>query len=547
MRVHGAVGPHQHHRFSRVVAALLFTCAAVPAHADAASASAATAAGSGQNQQPDDPNREILVIAPLFRDAQPERELDEDAIESYGVSTIDELLGEIQVELGDDADQPLIFVNGERINDLSEIGAFPVEVLRALQIFPRGSAVAVGGRPGQRVVNLSLKREAKNATVTAGHKIATDGDWNADRGEAILTRVHGSTRANITLRARDESSLLESERGILQPEPRYPYSLGGNVISYPSTAGEIDPVLSALAGEIVTVAPLPANANPTLADFAAGANAASVTDLGRYRTLRPSTHNYDLNATYATPLASWLTANATFRLNRNTSQSRRGLPTGLFIVPADNLFSPFSTDVELALYGQQPLLSRSRRQGGAGNLTLNAHLGSWTVNWNSSHERSNSVTKSERQTTSGGIAIGDIDQSVRGRLHQPDPASNRPIFFAVVDDFVADDRQRPPRQPAGGTALCDDRGRTGLEPAAVRKHLWKHRNATQFPPFGTIPARCARYSVGEPRSRFVRPNRRSECQRRICQGALFRRRQRQPLRIRADLAAAAGTAVERLV
>jgi hypothetical protein len=378
-------------RARRFALAILLAGAALPAEM--------AIAGTTQ-PQPEDPSRDIVVTAPLFHDIQPERQLDQEAIESYGVSTIDELLGEVQVELGEDAEQPLIIVNGQRIHDLSEIGAFPVEILKSLEVLPRGSAVALGGRPGQRVISLNLQSQARSATLTGAHKVATEGDWDSDRGEAILTRVRGASRANITLRARDDSALLESERGILQPEPRYPYSLGGNIVGYPGTGVEIDPLLSALAGQIVTVAPLPGSATPTLADFVAGANQPAITDLGDYRTVRPQTRNYDLNATYATPLAPWLTANATLRLNRNVSKSLRGLPGELFAISASNPFSPFSRAVGLALYGPDPLRSRSVRQGGQGNLTLNATFGNWTATWNANRQQSKSVTNSERQTSS---------------------------------------------------------------------------------------------------------------------------------------------------
>jgi hypothetical protein len=365
--------------------------------------------------QADDPNRDIVITAPLFHDIQPERQLDADAIEGYGVSTIDELLGEVQVELGEEAEEPLIIVNGQRIHDLSEIGAFPVEVLKNLEVLPRGSAVALGGRPGQRVISINLKSQARTATLTAAHKSATDGDWDSERGEAILTQVRGSRRANITLRARDDSALLESERGILQPEPRLPYSLGGNVVGYPGTDVEIDPLLSALAGQIVTVAPAPGSATPALADFLAGANQPSVTDLGDYRTLRPKTRNYDLNATYATPLAPWLTANATIRLNRNVTNSLRGLPGALFVISANNAFSPFSRAVGLASYGPDPLHSRNVRQGGEGNLTLNATFGGWTATWNTNRQQSKSVTNSQSQAGST-ISIGDDVNPFAGGL-----------------------------------------------------------------------------------------------------------------------------------
>jgi hypothetical protein len=367
-------------------------------------------AGAADTQaQPDDPNRDIVVVAPLFHDIQPERQLDEEGIESYGVSTIDELLGEVQVELGDDAETPLIIVNGQRIHDLSEIGAFPVEALKNLEVLPRGSAVALGGRPGQRVISLNLKAETKSATLTAAHKVATDGDWDSERGEAILTRVKGNRRANLTLRARDDAALLESARGILQPEPRLAYALGGNVIGYPGTDAEIDPLLSALAGQIVTVAPLPGSGSPTLADFVGRANQPALTNLGEFRTLRPHGRNYDLNGTYATPLAPWLTANATVRLNRSVSDSRRGLPAALFVISPDNASSPFSDRVGLALYAPITLQSRSVRNGGEGNLTLNATFGSWNATWNLNHQRSKSVTDSQRQNSSTIQVSDDIN------------------------------------------------------------------------------------------------------------------------------------------
>jgi hypothetical protein len=158
----GAGGlPLDYRPLRRLAVAVLLAGAAVPTEMAVAAAAAQTPS--------DDPSREpIIVTAPLFRDIQPERELDPDAIESYGVSTIDELVGEVQVELGEESEEPLIIVNGHRINDLSEIGAFPVEVLNNMQVLPRGSAVALGGRAGQRVISLDAQEAGQ--------------DCNGDRG-----------------------------------------------------------------------------------------------------------------------------------------------------------------------------------------------------------------------------------------------------------------------------------------------------------------------------------------------------------------------------
>lgn len=361
---------------------------------------ALAAAAAQDTTPPDERNQPIIVTAPIFRDVQSERNLDEEGIGSYGVSTIDELLGEVQVELGDESEEPLILVNGKRINDLSEIGALPVEALRNLQVLPRGSAVRVGGTSNQRVISLTLRSNVRSATVTAAAKTATDGDWYAGRGEVIFTKVKGSTRANLAFRARGDSALLESDRDIIQPAPRRPFALGGNVVGFPDSAGEIDPLLSALAGETVTVVPFPTGSAPTLSDFLAQANQPAVTDLGEFRTLRPRTRTYEINGTYAMPLTPWLTSTATVRLGRNESHGKRGLPSTLFVLQSTNPSSPFSEDVGLAFYGPNPLISRSTRDNAEVNLTLDAEVGRWSGNFNAKHSDSRNTSRSERQAVS---------------------------------------------------------------------------------------------------------------------------------------------------
>src|SRR3546814_3886867 len=113
-------------------------------------------------------------------------------------------------------------------------------------------------------------------------------------------------RSSLNLEYERQSRLLESERNIL-PETRDDvYDLAGNITAGPgSTAGEIDPALSALAGVPVTIAGVPASAAdgaPSLDNFAAAANQANASDLGRYRTLRPETRQLQANAVYARAL-----------------------------------------------------------------------------------------------------------------------------------------------------------------------------------------------------------------------------------------------------
>lgn len=397
-------GSAGHERFRRLAVALLLASGAFPAQADSAVEETTAAA---QPAPEDESPQDIFVTGQrLLGDITPESQLDEQAIESYGVSTVEDLLGEVEAELGED-EEPLILVNGERVTSLDEIGAYPVEVLRNLQVLPRGSAIRLGGTNGQRVITLTLQRTMRAATLTAAEKAATEGGWHAARGEALFTYLQGPTRANVGLRARDEGSLFESERNILQPAQGVPYSLEGNVVGFPNTSAEIDPLLSALAGEPVTVAPIPSTGTPALSDFAAAANQPNSTDRGRFRTLRPNNRIYNVNGTFSTRLAPWLTGNALVRLDRTTSRSLRGLPSGLFVLSPTNTASPFSNDVGIARFGHEPLHSLSRRSTGEGRITLNGRLRRWTSTLNASHFETRNVFDSDRQASFGAITLGD--------------------------------------------------------------------------------------------------------------------------------------------
>ena len=306
-------------RLAGLSAALLLATTVLPAQALAEAAA---------EPAPTEPS--ILVIGTRYVSGiQPERELDEKAISGYDASTVDELLAEVQSELGADRSPPLILVNGERVSSLDDIGAFPVEAIENVKILPHGSAVGVGGKSSQRVISLTLKKKVRSAILLAAHNLATDGDWNADRGEAILTYVEGAKRVNVSFRVRDEDDLFEYERGIVQP--------------------------------------------------------AATPGLGHFRTLRPDSRTYELNGTFATRLAPWLTANARLRFAHATGRSARGLPSTLFVLPSTHPDSPFATDVEFELFGPDALHSRTQRDGGEGSLTLNGTFGSWTSQFNASH------------------------------------------------------------------------------------------------------------------------------------------------------------------
>ena len=227
-------------------------------------------------------------------------------------------LAEVRSELGADRSPPLIIVNGERVSSLDDIGAFPVEAVENVKVLPNGSAIGVGGNSSQRVISLTLKKKVRAAILLAAHTVATDGDWNADRGEAILTYIEGPKRVNVAF----ESAMR-------------------------TTCSRTSATSSSRMRRPISV---------------------------RFRTLRPDSRTYDLSGTFATRLAPWLTVNARLRFAHATGRSARGLPSTLFVLPSTHPDSPFATDVEFELFGPDALHSRTLRDSGEGSVDAERHL-----------------------------------------------------------------------------------------------------------------------------------------------------------------------------
>jgi len=305
----------------------------------------------------------------------------------------------VLAESGETDDGPIVLINGERVSDLGDAADYPVEAVTRVDIFPRGAAARVGGPPQRRVVSITLRNQLRQLAVTAGYRVATDGDWSARRGEALFTHIRGPRRINVALRVRDDDRLLESERDIVQPQPTRPFDTLGNIVADPRFAGsEIDPALSALAGSIVTRAAIPSgNSSPTLQGFAANANRVNVTDLAAFRTLQPNTNSFEFSVSAADRLAPWLRSTLQARLVYNQAESLLGLPSGMFVLPAGTPFSPFTRPVGIAAYGATPLRQRSRGLAGSVTLGLIANLGRWELAFNGNYNRSESRFTTERQ------------------------------------------------------------------------------------------------------------------------------------------------------
>ena len=362
---------------------LLALMAPTAAYANAQPPSTVNAGSSEQINGLD--RREIVVTAnppviAALSDMSPEQTYDSDRLAAYAVSTVGEAVDEIAAKGGDD--RPALLVNGQPVQNRA-IEDYPTEAIARIDVLPRGSAQRIGGEPGQRAYNIVLRRQATSITATFGHKLATEGHWNEESGEVLLTRIRDGDRFNLSLRGSSSGLLRESNRGIVQPQQDYPYDPIGNIIPAPGSADEIDPPLSALAGFPVSVAAVPANSlHPSLGDFIAGGTGtsgrANTIDLGHYRSLRQASRNFDSSLAWTKQIAPWLAASVAGNLEWGESHGLAGLPSALFLVTADNANTPFSRDVLLARSDPaRPLQIRSHSDGGSLSLNFDANFGQW--------------------------------------------------------------------------------------------------------------------------------------------------------------------------
>lgn len=367
-----------------------------------------------------DEGEEIVVTGQPQRgsvigDVQPEQQLSAADVRALGVTSISELITELSPQTNG---SPVILLNGKRISSFSEIQDIPSEAVQRVDILPEQVALTYGYAPTQKVVNIVLRQRFRAETAEGRVATTTQGGRENGKVEAGLLRIQGDNRFTLNLQYSRAAALLESERGITATAPGRPYALAGNIVGT-GVGGEIDPTLSALVGQNVTVASVPGSAAtgaPSINDFVAGANATSVSDLTRYRTLSPETENFSANATLARALGG-VSATLNGRLELSDSDSLQGLSQGAFDLAAGSPFSPFANDVTLYRYLAQGGALQQQTKGTTGHvgLTLSGRLGgSWQWSFTGNGDLSITRTRTDRGIDTGAIqtALDAGDASV---------------------------------------------------------------------------------------------------------------------------------------
>jgi hypothetical protein len=350
---------------------------------------------------------------------KPEQQLNGADIRALGVASVSELIAELAPQTNAAGGAPVVLLNGKRISSFSEISDLPAEAIARTDILSEEVALSYGYAPTQKVVNIVLRQRFRAETVELRGGTTTEGGRENGGANLGVLRIRGDNRFTLDLKYSRAADLLESERNISPTAPGRPYSIAGNVGSA-ANLPEIDPALSALAGQSVTVAAVPgsaANGAPALADFVAGANAASVSDLSRYRTLSPATESFSANATLARPIGD-VSATLNGRVELSENNTLQGLSALSLNLPDGNAFSPFSNDVQLYRYLEQAGALGQRIRGTTGHvgLTLNGRISpKWQWSFTGNADMSDTRTATDR-----GVSNGAIQTALDGN----DPALN---------------------------------------------------------------------------------------------------------------------------
>lgn len=332
---------------------------------------------------------------------EPDISLDAEQLAAYGASNVAELLAALEPltrsSRGRSDGGPVVLLNGRRTSGFQEIRNIPFEAIERTDILPEEVALTYGYSADQRVVNIVLKAQFRQATAETSARGPSQGGRLSAEVEGGYFSVIDGNRINVSLEHEHDTALFEDERDITRSAGSQPFDRIGNVGGLPF-GSEIDPALSALAGQTVTVAASPGGANPALSAFVPGANAPRTTDLGQYRTLLPRGDETTLNASIARDLNETTKGTVSLNLVDSSSFSYQGLPGVTLNAPAGRNGSPFSRDVLVYRYLDDPAALTRETETLTANLglLLDGFLGDWRWTLSGAYDRVETDTTTGR-------------------------------------------------------------------------------------------------------------------------------------------------------
>ena len=337
-----------------------------------------------------EPDDEIVVTAERYGEAKvaAESEFSEAAIAGQGTNSIQDLLTRLAPFIDGSGEAPVILINGKPAGFDRSILFYPAEALDRLAVLKPEAAAQYGYAPGNRVVNLVLKKSYSSLNADVGVNWATAGGQYGRNLSVGRVAISGPIRWNVNARVTRDSALRKDARNI--PRPATPFDGVGYVSGI--DGGEIDPALSAAAGQLVTVAAIPigaASGAPVLADFATTADETYAVDPHAFETLQSARRSSALSLGVTRPVGAF-TASLNLNASRNSSRGLRGLPMASVVVPSGSPWSPFAGDVRLTrpFADDRPLRDGNSSESLGGSLTLNGMVSGWQTSLSLNYVRS---------------------------------------------------------------------------------------------------------------------------------------------------------------
>lgn len=145
--------------------------------------------------------------------------LDQQQVQAYGATSIADLVAQLSPQVGSGrgrGGRPVILVNGQRVSNFREIGRYPPESIRKVEVLPEEVALKYGYRADQRVINFILQDNFASREAELELGMPTRGGYAGGEGELGLLRISGTERLNATLGYSKSTPLTEAERAIEQ-------------------------------------------------------------------------------------------------------------------------------------------------------------------------------------------------------------------------------------------------------------------------------------------------------------------------------------------
>jgi hypothetical protein len=208
-------------------------------------------------------------------DIPPERTFLPNDIRAFGADNIDELLSAIGPQVASARGQadggPVTLLNGRRISSFAEIARIPTEAIERMEIFPEEVALKYGYSADQKVVNVVTFQRYRSGIGQSGVGGPTDGGGRKGNSDADFLLIRNNTRYGLGATYARSTNVLESDRDVRQ----------------------------------ISGAP----------------------EVGRARTLLPSTEQLVLNGVVSGPVVGDATGTLNGRFERNRSESLLGPDT----------------------------------------------------------------------------------------------------------------------------------------------------------------------------------------------------------------------------